>query len=58
MDKHAYVAPACLLVELKAGGSLLNTASNEGYPVTPVNPFGTPRMRSYDPFFEDFGDEE
>lgn len=58
MNQHTYVTPVSLLMELRAGASLLNTASNEGYPVTPVNPFGTPRMNSYDPFFEDFGDED
>jgi len=58
MNKHAYVAPECLLIVLGAGASLMNSASNEGYDVTPVNPFGTPRMKNYDPFFDDFGDED
>lgn len=58
MNQHTYITPMSLLMELRTGGSLLNTASNEGYEVIEVNPFGTPRMKNYDPFFEDFGDED
>lgn len=57
MKKQAYIAPECLLIALKTGGSLLNTASNEGYGVTQINPFSTRRNSFYDPSFLDVYDD-
>ena len=36
-----YVSPSCTVDLLEQESSFLTGASSEGYPVTPVNPFGT-----------------
>ena len=49
MKKPAYLSPQCEAMDLGLRESVLVTASNEGYDVTPQNPFGAAEYNDFEP---------
>lgn len=42
MKQVLYLSPCCEVIDLGLRESVMTTASNEDYSVTPQNPFGAP----------------